>query len=72
MNGATLLIGLILIALYGLAIRHICRNGACADCGLNSACPVHQLRRKPLTRRSDLETIRRSTPKPDLQITIRR
>lgn len=72
MNGATILISLILVFLYGLAVRHVCKNGACSDCGLQGACPIHKLRAKPLHNRPDLETIRRQSPRPDIRVTIRR
>lgn len=50
MNLATILIVLALVPLYGLAIRSICRQGACADCGARAVCPAHQLRAKGLRR----------------------
>lgn len=44
MNLATVVVLIILLALYGLAIRSVCRQGACADCGARAVCPAHQLR----------------------------
>lgn len=38
MNVPTVLIGLVVIALFALAIRFISKNGACAACEAQGAC----------------------------------
>ncbi|MFT8872286.1 MAG: hypothetical protein ABF868_08325 [Sporolactobacillus sp.] len=61
MNFSTAAVLLLLGVLYYLAIRSVCKNGACADCGARGLCPAHQLQkagmRKPSAER--LSTARR-------------
>ncbi|MDD9150328.1 MULTISPECIES: hypothetical protein [unclassified Sporolactobacillus] len=72
MNLATILIGVVLFFSYLLAIRHVCKNGACADCGLQGVCPIHTLQDSKKPKPAELEAIRKSSPRPDIRVTIHR
>ncbi|MFT8317627.1 MAG: hypothetical protein ABF651_05055 [Sporolactobacillus sp.] len=50
MNLPTVLVLLGLLALYGLAVRSICKQGPCADCGVRGICPVHTLGKDKIKR----------------------
>ncbi|MFT8364052.1 MAG: hypothetical protein ABF586_10065 [Sporolactobacillus sp.] len=77
MNLATLLVFAILLTLYGLAIRSVCRQGACADCGARAVCPAHQLRAHGLKKpdaaaRANARRLSEQAGGPKLIITVRK
>lgn len=37
MNVATIVILLFIVALFGLALRHVLKHGSCSECGKNCA-----------------------------------